>query len=289
MSDTPMSDTPIAGDEVTLLDSGADVADADDDVILRADGIAKRYGPVVALEDVSIRLHRGEVLGLIGDNGAGKSTLIKILTGFQRPDAGTISIEGQPVSLRSVSHARRLGIETVYQDLALVNELPVYLNLHLNKELLRPFPFLDTRRMRQRAAEQLEAMGVKIPSVDTEVGFLSGGQRQAVAIARAVHSEAKVILLDEPLAAMGAKESAIIIDLLLGLRHRQDVSIIMIVHNFAQVMEVCDRINLLRHGRIDYETTVAETSVHELTDLVTADYRRTRAEASEDGTEEAGT
>ena len=117
-------------------------------------------------------------------------------------------------------------------------------------------------------------MGVRIPSVDTEVGFLSGGQRQAVAIARAVYSDAKVILLDEPLAAMGAKESAIIIDLILELRRRGEVSIILIAHNFAHVIEVCDRINLLRYGRIEYDCEVANTSVHELTDLVAADYRR---------------
>jgi ABC-type sugar transport system ATPase subunit len=116
-------------------------------------------------------------------------------------------------------------------------------------------------------------MGVRIPSVDTEVGFLSGGQRQAVAIARAVYSDAKVVLLDEPLAAMGAKESAIIIDLILELKQREDVSIILIAHNFAQVIEVCDRINFLQHGRITYETAVGDTSVQELTELVSAEYR----------------
>ena len=247
--------------------------DAGHDMI-RAEGISKRYGPVVALRDVTIRLGRGEVLGLIGDNGAGKSTLIKVLTGFHRPDTGTIAVDGEQVTLRSVSHARELGIETVYQDLALVDQLPVYLNMHLNKEAVRPFPFLDNRRMRADARAHLDDMGVKLPSVDTEVGFLSGGQRQAVAIARAVYSEAKVILLDEPLAAMGAKESAIIIDLLLEVRRRRALSIILIAHNFAQVMEACDRINLLRNGRIEHETAVADTSVYELTELVTADYRR---------------
>ena len=231
---------------------------------------------MTALHGVDLRLGPGEVLGLIGDNGAGKSTLIKILTGFHRPDAGTLYLDGDEVVLRSVSHARQLGIETVFQDLALINQLPVYLNMHLNKEpLRRPLPFLDKKRMRAQAREHLEDMGVRIPSVDTEVGFLSGGQRQAVAIASAVYSDAKVILLDEPLAAMGAKESAIIIDLIHELRRRGGVSIILIAHNFAHVIEVCDRINLLRHGRIDFDRAVANTSVHELTDLVAADYRRT--------------
>ena len=242
---------------------------------IRAEGITKRFGPVHALEGVDLRLGHGEVLGLIGDNGAGKSTLIKILTGFLRPDTGTLHLNGEEVALRSVRHARQLGIETVFQDLALVNQLPVYLNMHLNREAVRrPVPFLDKKRMRAQAREHLEDMGVRIPSVDTEVEFLSGGQRQAVAIARAVYSDAKVILLDEPLAAMGAKESAIIIDLLLELRRRGDVSVILIAHNFAQVMEVCDRINLLRHGRIDFDCEVASTSVHDLTELVAADYRR---------------
>lgn len=242
--------------------------------VIRAEGIGKRYGPVVALRDVTLRLRRGEVLGLIGDNGAGKSTLIKILTGFHAPDEGAVYIDGEEVKLRSVSHARELGIETVYQDLALIDQLPVYLNMHLNKEaVLRPVPFLDKKRMRSQARAHLDDMGVRIPSVDTEVGFLSGGQRQAVAIARAVYSDAKVVLLDEPLAAMGAKESAIIIDLILELKQREDVSIILIAHNFAQVIEVCDRINFLQHGRITYETAVGDTSVQELTELVSAEYR----------------
>jgi len=241
---------------------------------IRAEGIAKTYGPVVALRDIDIRLAKGEVLGLIGDNGAGKSTLIKILTGFEQPDQGTLYIGGEEVKLRSVSHARELGIETVYQDLALVDQLPVYANMSLNKETVhRPIPFLDKAEMRERAKTHFGDMGVRIPSIDTEVGFLSGGQRQAVAIARAVYSDAKVILLDEPLAAMGAKESAIIIDLIQELRQRGDVSMIIIAHNFAQVVEMCDRVNLVQHGRITFDKPTDETSVRELTDLVSAEYR----------------
>jgi ABC-type sugar transport system ATPase subunit len=241
---------------------------------IRAEGIAKTYGPVVALRDVDIRLAKGEVLGLIGDNGAGKSTLIKILTGFEQPDQGTLYVGGEEVKLRSVSHARELGIETVYQDLALVDQLPVYANMSLNKEVVhRPIPFLDKAEMRERAKTHFGDMGVRIPSIDTEVGFLSGGQRQAVAIARAVYSDAKVILLDEPLAAMGAKESAIIIDLIQGLRQKGEVSMIIIAHNFAQVVEMCDRVNLVQHGRITFDKPTDETSVRELTELVSAEYR----------------
>ena len=265
-----------------MIDDAVETGAGDVDAI-RAEGIRKRYGSVVALDEVNLRLGRGKVLGLIGDNGAGKSTLIKVLTGFHRPDAGSLHLDGDEVVLRSVSHARQLGIETVFQDLALIDQLPVYLNMFLNKEpVRRPIPFLDRHRMRAAARRHLDDMGVRIASVDTEVGYLSGGQRQAVAIARAVYSDAKVILLDEPLAAMGAKESAIIIDLIQELRRRRAVSIILIAHNFAQVMEVCDRINLLRHGRIDYECEVADTSVHELTELVSAEYRRGRTQIEDE-------
>ena len=232
-------------------------------VAVRAEEIAKQYGPVVALNGVSIELKRGEVLGLIGDNGAGKSTLIKILTGFEQPDSGTIYLDDEEVKLRSVSHAREMGIETVYQDLALVDQLPVYLNMNLNKETVhRPIPVSGQGRNEGELHGTISrTWGCASPRSTPRSGFLSGGQRQAVAIARAVYSDAKVILLDEPLAAMGAKESAIIIDLILELRQKRDVSMILIAHNFAQVVEVCDRVNLLQHGRITYDSTVDETSV----------------------------
>ena len=245
------------------------------DDIIRADGLAKRFGPVVALRDVSIRLGRGEVLGLIGDNGAGKSTLIKILTGFHQPDTGQLFLDGEPVTLKSVNDARQRGIETVYQDLALINDLPVYLNMSLKREATRRWtPFLDKRAMRALARDHLSDMAIRIPSIEAEVALLSGGQRQAIAVARAVYSDARVILLDEPLAAMGAKESLIILDLIRELKQRGDVSIIMIAHNYAQIVDVCDRVNLLQHGRITYDRAVSETSVNELTALVASDYRR---------------
>ena len=236
---------------------------------------AKRFGPVVALRDVSIRLGRGEVLGLIGDNGAGKSTLIKILTGFHQPDTGQLFLDGEPVTLKSVNDARQRGIETVYQDLALINDLPVYLNMSLKREVTRRWtPFLDKRAMRARARDHLSDMAIRIPSIEAEVALALGGQRQAIAVARAVYSDARVILLDEPLAAMGAKESLIILDLIRELKQRGDVSIIMIAHNYAQIVDVCDRVNLLQHGRITYDRAVSETSVNELTALVASDYRR---------------
>jgi ABC-type sugar transport system ATPase subunit len=163
----------------------------------------------------------------------------------------------------------------VYQDLALVNELSVYHNMFLNRELVR-WPLLSNRAMRRRAARQLADMGVRIPSVDVEVAKLSGGQRQAIAVARSVYSDARILLLDEPLAAMGAKEGTMILDLVRDLKARGEVSIIIIAHNYAQVLDVCDRVNLLQHGRIAFDKPTSETSLQELTDLVVADYRRSR-------------
>ena len=251
-----------------------------DDEVLRAEDIVKRFGALTALAGVTLALRRGEVLGLIGDNGAGKSTLIKIITGFHRPDEGRLLIEGKRVHLRSVSQARSLGIQTVFQDLALVNELSVFHNMFLNSELVhRPVPFLNNRKMKERTRKYLDDMGVKIPSIDTEVAQLSGGQRQAIAVARSVYSKAKILLLDEPLAAMGAKEGAMILDLVQRLKERRDVSIILIAHNYAHVLEVCDRVNLLQHGRIAYDKPSNQTSVQELTELVVAEYRKARETA----------
>ena len=242
---------------------------------LRAEGIVKRFGAVEVLKGVDLRVQRGEVLGLIGDNGAGKSTLIKTITGFHRPDGGSILIEGEEVNLRSVSQARSLGIQTVYQDLALVNELSVFHNMFLNGEMTVG-PFLNNRKMKEHTQRYLDDMGVNIPSIDTTVARLSGGQRQAIAVARAVYSDAKMLLLDEPLAAMGAKEGALILDLIQRLKEERGIPMILIVHNYAQVFDVCDRVNLLRNGRIEYDKAVAETSVEELTELVVSEYRKAR-------------
>jgi simple sugar transport system ATP-binding protein len=256
-------------------------ADAPD--VLRAENIVKRFGSVTALRDVSMHLRKGEVLGLIGDNGAGKSTLVKIITGFHRPDEGRIFLDGEEVQLKSVSQAQSLGIRTVYQDLALVNDLSVYHNMFLNGEItLKPLPFLNNRKMKERTRRYLDDMGVSIPTIDTEVAMLSGGQRQAIAVARAVYSEAKILLLDEPLAAMGAKEGAMILDLIQRLKNEGEVSMILIAHNYAHVFEVCDRVNVLQHGRISYDKPTSETSVEELTDLMVSEYRRARTEVSEE-------
>jgi simple sugar transport system ATP-binding protein len=244
---------------------------------LRAEGIVKRFGPVLALDGVSLALRRGEVLGILGDNGAGKSTLMKILTGFHAPSSGRLHVHGQAVALRSVDHARALGIECVYQDLALANSLSIYHNLFLNREILYPgLPLLNNRAMRRRAQECLDAIGVHVPSVDLPVEQLSGGQRQAIAVARAVNSEAKILLLDEPLAAMGAREAGLIIDLIQRLKSKRGLSIIMIMHNYAQTLEIADRVMLMQRGKVTYENHTEATSVAELMEIVRREYRALR-------------
>ncbi len=246
--------------------------------LLRIEHVAKRYGQVVALRDVNLQVNRGEVLGLLGDNGAGKSTLVKIIMGYIQPSAGQIFFEGQPVDLKSVALARALGIEAVYQDLALINELNVYRNMFLQSEVTKggPLGILNDKQMREASLRHLENMGVNIPSVDVPVVKLSGGQRQAIAVARSVYQDAKLLLLDEPTAAMGAKESAQILDLIQRLKDESEVGIIIIAHNYAQIFDVCDRINLIRGGRIVFDKPTAETSVQELTDMVVNEYRTAR-------------
>ena len=255
-----------AAEPATVQPSGAP------DDVLRVEHIAKSFGAVTALRDVSLHLRKGEVLGLIGDNGAGKSTLVKILSGYFRPDSGSVALFGQPVQLKSVIHARSLGVDTVYQDLALVPGLSVFHNMFLKREHTR-MSVLNNSSMRRQAREHLDSLGVNIPDVNAEVASLSGGQRQAIAVARSVFSDAKIILLDEPLAAMGAKEGGLILKLIRELRERGNVSQIVIAHNYLHVLETCDRVCLLQNGRITFDRPTAETSVQELLALVGAEYR----------------
>jgi ABC-type sugar transport system ATPase subunit len=256
---------------VAVPDSSEAPADPND--VLRVEHVSKRFGAVTALIDVNMHLRQGEVLALLGDNGAGKSTLLKILCGFQPPDSGRIILNGQEVTLKSVDAARALGIDVVYQDLALIDQLTVYHNMFLKRETVR-WPLLNNRAMRKLARQRLDDMGIGLKSVDLEVARLSGGQRQAIAIARAIYSDAKVLLLDEPLAAMGAKEAALILDLIRNIKSKGDVSVIVIAHNYAQVLEIADRVNLLQQGEITFDKPARDTSVQELNDIVIAEYRR---------------
>jgi simple sugar transport system ATP-binding protein len=251
------------------------------DDVLRVEHIAKRFGPVVALRDINLHVRKGEVLGLLGDNGAGKSTLMKILCGFQRPDEGSMFLRGEPYEPHSVDHARKLGIDAVYQDLALIDELTVFHNMFLNREKVQsPLPFLANRIMRKEAREALDDIGVNIPRLNVPVARLSGGQRQAIAVARTVHSEADILLLDEPLAAMGAKEGALILDLIARIKSEGRVSMIMVLHNYVHVLTACDRVNLIQDGVITLDKPTSETSVEELTEIVVDEYRRARQAAN---------
>jgi simple sugar transport system ATP-binding protein len=266
-------------DAPTAAHEAVPPAQAPDDV-LRVEHIAKRFGPVTALRDVNLHLKKGEVLGLLGDNGAGKSTLIKIICGFQKQDSGEMFLHGQPYQPRSVDDARAKGIEAVYQDLALIDELSVYHNLFLRKERVRhPLPLLANRQMKREARAALDEIGIHIPRIDVSVARLSGGQRQAIAVARTVNSDADIILLDEPLAAMGAKEGAQILDLVARLKEEGRVSIIMILHNYVHVLQACDRVSMIQDGAIALDKPTAETSVEELTEIVVNEYRRARAES----------
>jgi len=267
--------------DVPLAENVIGPASAPDDV-LRVERIAKRFGPVTALRDVNLHLRKGEVLGLLGDNGAGKSTLIKIICGFQKQDSGRMLLHGQPYEPRSVDDARAHGIETVYQDLALIDELSVYHNMFLRRERVHhPLPLLANREMKQEARRALDDIGINIPRIDVSVARLSGGQRQAIAVARTVNSEADILLLDEPLAAMGAKEGSMILDLVARLKQEGRVSIIMILHNYVHVLEACDRVSMIQEGVIALDKPTAETSVEELTEIVVNEYRRARSEAAQ--------
>ena len=256
---------------------------ASDDV-LRVEHVAKRFGPVTALRDINLHLRKGEVLGLLGDNGAGKSTLMRIICGFQKPDEGRILLRGEPYEPTSVDQARKLGIDAVYQDLALVDELTVYQNMFLRREKVRsPLPFLANNIMRKETREALDDIGVNIPRINVPVARLSGGQRQAIAVARTVHSEADILLLDEPLAAMGAKEGALILDLIARLKQEGRVSMIMVLHNYVHVLTACDRVNLIQDGVISFDKPTSDTSVQELTEIVVDEYRRARQAANTQG------
>jgi simple sugar transport system ATP-binding protein len=240
-------------------------------VILEMRHISKAFGAVTALFDASIKLQRGEVLALVGDNGAGKSTLIKILSGFHQPDAGTIILNGKEVRFGSPREARANGIETVYQDLALIGDLNIYHNMFLGRERhkrILGLKLLDNETMRGLAETYLDNLGISIPDVNSTVDLLSGGQRQCVAVARSIYSSPTILVLDEPLAALGLREGGQVLGLIQNLRRQRLVSIILIVHNYNQVFEVCDRINFLHSGAIVLDALTSETTEEELIRIV---------------------
>ncbi len=222
--------------------------------ILEARGLVKRYGHVTALDGADFQLLPGEILGVIGDNGAGKSTLIKALSGALSPDEGEIYLDGQLVRFRSPLEARRLGIETVYQDLAVAPALDIAENIFLGREVRRSGPLgslcrmLDKGRMRREASVHMRDLKIGIKSMRQPVETLSGGQRQGVAVARSAAFARHVVIMDEPTAALGVKESGMVLDLIRQVRDR-GLPVILISHNMPQVFDVCDRVHIQRLGR----------------------------------------
>jgi ABC-type sugar transport system ATPase subunit len=238
--------------------------------MLEVRNIAKHFGSVVALDGVTISVEEGQVAAIVGDNGAGKSTLVKILTGVHQPTSGEIVFDGKPATLRSPDDARRIGIETLFQDLALVDDLTIWQNLFLGRELTWGGPLRLTRKraMAAKAKAMLSGLQINIPSINARVRQLSGGQRQAVAISRAVGWSAKLTIMDEPTAALGVRERLEVENLLDRLRG-QGRTFLLISHNFDQVMRLSNEIWIMRNGHVVGHRRTSETSGDELVALIT--------------------
>ena len=237
--------------------------------VLELTNIHKAFGGVVAIQDFSLDLGAGEIVALVGDNGAGKSTLIKMISGVYKPTEGEINLDGDAVDFSDASSARTRGIEVVYQDLALADEQPVYMNMFLGRELTkRPFGLLDKKRMRKESQELVDELDVRIPSASSTIRDLSGGQRQGIAIARSAHWASKLILLDEPTAALGVAETARVEELIASLKER-NLAILIISHSLDQVFRLSDRICVLRRGQQIGVRTTAETDKNEIVSMIT--------------------
>ncbi len=248
--------------------------------VIEARGITKRYGALTALHDVDLSIFPGEIVGLVGDNGAGKSTLVKILSGAISRTAGEVFIDGQRASFNSPLDARRQGIETVYQDLALAPDLTVAENLFIGRELkhsgpLRLIGALDRRRMNHGAQEQLDRLRIRIESVTNRADALSGGQRQAIAVARAVAWGRRVLLMDEPTASLGVEEQRKVAELIEEVR-RGGIPVLLVSHNIPQVHEICDRIVVLLHGRVVADLKKEEVGIEEVVLWITGVALKTR-------------
>jgi simple sugar transport system ATP-binding protein len=242
-------------------------------IVVKMENISMRFGQVLALENVDFEVRRPEVMALLGDNGAGKSTLIKILTGIHTPTSGQIYFEGKPVEIRSPQDARTLGIETAYQDLALVNSMSIGRNFFLGREpqwALGPFRFLDVGRMARETAESLVEIGIRVRSANEKVGKLSGGERQSIAIGRAVHFGVKLLILDEPTSALSVAESRKVLEYTLNAKAR-GLSVIFITHNVHHVMQVADRYTIIRHGKNVGTYDQGQLTVDDVSALITGE------------------
>ena len=237
--------------------------------VLELSNIRKAFGGIVAIEDFSLDVRAGEVVALVGDNGAGKSTLIKIISGVYAPTSGAIRIDGQEVSMPNATKAREHGIEVVYQDLALVDQQPVYMNLFLGRELTKgPFRVLDRRQMIAETERLVTELDVRIPSAHATISDLSGGQRQGIAIARATHWARKLVLLDEPTAALGVAETAKVEKTVAALKSR-NIGVLIISHSLDQVFRLSDRICVLRRGKQIGVRETAKTDKNEIVSMIT--------------------
>jgi simple sugar transport system ATP-binding protein len=231
--------------------------------------IHKAFGGVVAIDNFSLDLHPGEIVALVGDNGAGKSTLIKIVSGVHKPTSGSIRLDGNETSFSDASGARTAGIEVVYQDLALADQQPVYMNMFLGRELTKgPLGLLDKRKMMEDTQALVDELDVRIPSARATIRDLSGGQRQGIAIARATHWASKLILLDEPTAALGVAETARVEELVRSLRER-NIAILIVSHSLDQVFRLSDRICVLRRGQQIGVRETAKTDKNEIIAMIT--------------------
>jgi ABC-type sugar transport system ATPase subunit len=236
--------------------------------VLELKDIRKNFGGVTAIESFALEVYPGEIVALVGDNGAGKSTLVKIVSGVHAPTSGTITIDGQTVTMSSATMARSHGIEVVYQDLALADQQTVYMNLFLGREPVNRFGLLDRRRMLAETDNLVKELDVRIPSAHATIRDLSGGQRQGVAIARATHWASKLILLDEPTAALGVAETAKVEEIVLTLK-RRNIGVLIISHSLDQVFRLSDRICVLRRGKQIGVRKTAETDKNEIIAMIT--------------------
>jgi D-xylose transport system ATP-binding protein len=260
-----------------------------DTPVLALRGISKRFGAVQALADVDLEVHTGEVVALVGDNGAGKSTLVKTIAGVETIDSGVVEWQGRPVSIGKPHDATNLGIATVYQDLALADNLDVVGNLFLGREIRR-FGLLDEVEMERRSRELLDTLSIKIPSVRIPVASLSGGQRQTVAISRSLLGDPKVVILDEPTAALGVEQTAQVLDLVERLRDERGLGVILISHNMADVGAVADKVAVLRLGRNNGTFAMQDTTQEQIISAITgaSDNAVTRRAARHVGSDLAG-
>ena len=237
--------------------------------VLSLTNIHKSFGGIIAIQDFSLELYSGEIVALVGDNGAGKSTLVKMVSGVYRPTSGEVRLDGELVTFADASSARDRGIEVVYQDLALADLQPVYMNMFLGRELTKkPFGLLDKEKMRENSQALVDDLDVRIPSASSTIRDLSGGQRQGIAIARATHWASKLILLDEPTAALGVAETAKVEGLISSLKER-NLAILIISHRLDQVFRLSDRICVLRRGEQIGICKTSETDNNEIVSMIT--------------------